>query len=118
MDTQVDDVIDNNLDVIRKFFIGISSCNYLDGRCYRLYLDLDDETVFEDFQTSSQSWIQRNDNTLVEIYRVESYADTPEEGEEWYTDGCDLNDYGFEEFVDKLRNRINDAIAEYTNRRG
>ncbi len=96
-----------NATVLETFFAGIASCDYYDGHCYRLYLDLDDNSISEHMEASENSWLQRDDGSLVEIIRVSGYCDTPED--ERYTDGCDLTDYGYAEWLDMIESRI----AEY-----
>lgn len=112
MTTTAYDIINqaDNIKVIEQFFIGIASCNYYDGMCYRLYLDLDDNSIMESVEASENTWMQRDDGSLVEIARACGYCDTP--ADERYTDGCDLSDYGYAEWLDSLESTISDAIAK------
>lgn len=94
--------------VLSDYFKGIASCDYYDGSSYQLYLDLIDNTLTIHHEASDQSWIQRDDESLVMIYKVSGYSDTPED--ERYTDECDLNDYGFGEFADEIEEKISTAL--------
>lgn len=95
--------------VLVEWFSGIASCEYLDGSSYQLYLDLDDNTLSINQEASDQSWLQRDDGSLVMISKVSGYSDTPED--ERYTDECDLNDYGYGEFVDQIEEKITEVLS-------
>lgn len=95
--------------VLVEFFTGIASCNYYDGMSYQLYLDRDDNTLSIHQEVSNQSWLQRDDGSLVQVECVCGYCDIPVD--ERYTDGCDLNDYGYGEWIDMIEQKIDTALA-------
>ncbi len=107
--TTAQEIIDANESVLVEFFEGIASCNYYDGTSYQLYLDLDDSSLSIYQEASDQSWIQRDDGSLVQIHRVSGYCDIP--ADERYTDGCDLNDYGYGEWVEDIKVAIEQALT-------
>lgn len=112
MTTTAYDIINqaDNIKVIERFFIGLASGDYYDGRCYSLYLDLDDNSITESVEASANTWQQRDDGSLVEIVRECGYCDTP--ADERYTNDCDLSDFGYAEWLDNLESTISDAIDE------
>ena len=99
----------DNQAILLEFFTGIASCDYYDGMSYQLYLDTDDNTLSIQQEVSSNSWLQRDDGSLVQIHAVSGYADTP--ADERYTDGCDLSDYGYGEWIDMIEQQIVQALA-------
>jgi len=99
---------DENQSILVEFFTGIASCDYYDGTCYQLYLDLDDDSLSIHREASDQSWIQRDDGSLICIHKVSGYCDIPEN--ERYTEDCDLNDYGYGEWIDMIEQKISQAI--------
>ncbi|MDX8400822.1 MAG: hypothetical protein R8K20_11345 [Gallionellaceae bacterium] len=101
-------IIENNIGTVVDYFEGVASCDYYDGLCRRLYLDLDDNSISESTEASENTWLQRDDGSLVEIARISGYCDTPDD--ERYTDGCDLMDYGYDVWVGELEGKINAAI--------
>ena len=103
MDTQY--IMARNSKVLRDFFAGIASGNYYNGMSYQLYLDLDDDTIDIKVEASDNTWSQRDDGSLVKLTSVSGYDDTPEA--ECYTDGCDLYDYGFTDWLDSIEEVIN-----------
>lgn len=94
--------------VLVEFFEGIASCDYYDGTAYQLYLDLDDNSLMINREASDQSWLQRDDGSLIKLTSVSGYADTPTD--ERYTDDCDLNDYGYGEWIDQIEASIEQAL--------
>ena len=104
MDTQK--IMEKNSKVLRDYFAGIASENYYNcnGMSYQLYLDLDDDTMDIKVEASDNTWSQRDDGSLVKLMSVSGYTDTPEV--ELYTDGCDLHDYGFAEWLDGIEKII------------
>lgn len=100
---------DANSTVLQRFFEGVASCDYYDGRSYQLYLDLDDNSLIEHMEASDQSWLQRDDNSLIQVLTVNGYADTPE-GERYNKErGDDIMDFGYAEWLDYVEERINEA---------
>ncbi len=106
-------IMENNKEKLAEFFAGIASCNYYDGLSHQLYLDLDDGTIIENTEASDNTWLQRNDGSLVHILNVSGYCDIPED--ERYTDGCDLYDYGYRDWLDDVATKINDLLNESTH---
>lgn len=108
--TTVQSIIDNadNQAALLAFFKGVASCDYYDGTSYQLYLDLRDGSIFENQEVSDQSWLQRDDGSLVRIASVSGYCDIPEE--ECYTDGCSLSDYGWADWLEEIEARIAQAL--------
>lgn len=104
--TAIENIMSNpeNAAIMQEFFIGIASCDYYDGMSHQLYFDCDDNTLSIHTESSSNSWLQRDDGSLVQVDRVNGYCDTPEE--ERYTDGCDLDDYGYSDWLDIIENKI------------
>lgn len=106
---RIDSIMDANEDTLTEFFAGIASCDYYDGTSYQLYLDLDDDTLLIHQEVSDQSWLQRDNGSLIQVLRVSGYCDIPED--ERYADGCDLSDYGQSDWLDQVRDRIAEAIS-------
>jgi hypothetical protein len=104
---RVDAVMRSQSDVLEEYFAGIASGEYYDGSSWQLYLDLDDGSLMIHQEVSSQSWLQREDGSLVQLAEVSGYCDTP--ADERYTDGCDLCDYGYPEWLDMISERIAEA---------
>ena len=102
-------VADQNLAVITEYFKGIASCSYYDGLSYQLYIDADDNTLSIHQEISSNSWLQREDGSLIRVWEVSGYCDIPQH--ERYTDGCDLSDYGFYAWQNELSQRIAEALG-------
>lgn len=107
--TRVEQIMSANEDVLYKFFVGFASCDYYDGTCYQLYLDLDDDTLSINQEASSNSWLQRDDGSLVQISSISGYCDTPEE--ERYTDECSLDDYGYGDWLDEIKEKIEEVLG-------
>ena len=109
--TSAADIIDTdaNQSTLVTFFTGIASCDYYDGTSYQLYLDLDDNTLSINQEASDQSWLHRDNGSLVMLTKVSGYSDTPED--ERYTDECDLNDYGYGEWIDMIEQKITEIIG-------
>lgn len=108
--TRLESILESNEEVLAEFFTGIASCDYYDGMSYQLYLDLDDDTLSIHQEVSDQSWLQRDDGSLVKVLSVSGYCDIPED--ERYSDGCDLNDYGQAEWLDEVSDRIAEIINQ------
>ena len=107
--SKIDTIIDANSQILEQFFVGIASCDYCDGLSYQLYLDTYDKTFSINIEASDNSWLQRDDSSLIQIARFSGYCDTPED--ERYTDECDLSDYGYSEWLDEIRLKIEQAIS-------
>lgn len=99
---------DDNKNILCEFFAGIASDDYYDGNSHQLYLDLNDGKLSIHFEASSNSWLQRDDGSLIQVLEVSGYANTPED--ERYTEGCDLNDFGFEDWLEYVKTQISKKI--------
>lgn len=109
------DIIDSdaNSAVLQTFFRGLASCDYYDGRTYQLYLDSRDGSLSERVEASNQSFVHRDDGSLLLVLAVNGYADTPDD--ERYSDerGDNIMDYGYAEWLDEVEDRINYARAKW-----
>ena len=110
MTTQAQAIVDSNMAVLQEWFEGQASCGHFDGTSYQLYLDLTDNTLLIHHEASDQSWLQRDDGSLIQIERHSGFADISEE--ERYTDGCDLNDYGWGEYQDEIVANIAERLSQ------
>ncbi len=106
------EVIEENAAILESFFAGVASCDYYDGTSHQLYLDLDDMTLFENQEASDQSWLQRDDGSLVQILSVSGYADTPKEERYNAERGDDIRDYGYSEWLEHVEQKIDEVISE------
>ena len=76
------------------------------GYCSRIYLDLNDMTLFESVEANSNSWLQRDDDSLQEVDRDEGWgADLTEEELEWLEEDG-VSDFGFQEWIYELEDKI------------
>lgn len=105
-------IIEKNAQVLEDFFKGLASCDYYDGLSHQLYLDLDDMTLSINTEASDQSWLQRDDGSLVQILRVSGYADTPEDERYDAERGDDISDYGYSDWLEVVEQKIDEAISE------
>lgn len=104
------EIIDQNIAVIEEFFTGIANGNYYNGMCWRLYLDMRDSSIIKSVRVGFDTKVYRNDGSLIEIARAHGYIDTPED--ELFTDGCDLMDFKYGEWLSDLEERIAEALAD------
>lgn len=100
---------DDNADTLNQFFIGIANGSQYDGTSYQLYLDLNDGQIVDNHEASDNSWLEREDGSLVQILTVSGYDDRPQD--ELYNDDCDLLDYGYAEWLDYVEERIEDILS-------
>jgi hypothetical protein len=105
----MNEILENNEKVLREFFVGIASNNYYDGLSHQLYLDLNNNKIFIICEVSDNTWLQRDDGSLLLVAKVNGYSDIPEE--EWYTEGCDLYDYGYQEWLENIELTVEDILA-------
>jgi hypothetical protein len=110
--TRAESILEKNKDVLIEFFVGFASCEYYNGTSYQLYLDLHDDTMFIHQEASDQSWLQRDDGSIIQIDRVSGYCDIPED--EQYQDGDDINDFGYDAFIKNVASLIADALLAWT----
>ena len=101
MDAQQIMAMPDNRVTIREFFTGIASGRYYNWMCYRLYLDLDDNSIYEYVEASENTWQQRDDGSLAEIACVCGYINAPDD---LYSrdEKTSLDDWGYEEWLDGL----------------
>lgn len=104
------EIMEKNEQELKNWFIADVSGNHWDGLSHQLYLDLDDNSIYQITEPSDQSWQQRDDGSLVQIDHHCGYNDIPED--ELYTDGCSIYDYGYEDYLDEMEQLINDAISQ------
>lgn len=99
------EIVNDARDVLDEYFAGIASGDYYDGTSYQLYLDLDTFEIFEFHEASDNTWLQREDGSLVKIYSVCGYSDLPKN--ELYNNEYDsLWDFGYNEWLDELEKKI------------
>lgn len=106
--TRADLIMERNASTLQAFFVGLASCDYYDGMSHQLYLDTDDDSMLDHLEASDQSWLQRDDGSMMQLLRVSGYCDTP--ADERYTDDCDLNDYGYSDWLDQVRGLVSAAL--------
>lgn len=109
IDDVVDIIVAKNEGVLEEFFQGCASCDYYDGLSHQLYLDRDDDTLLINTEASDNSWLQRGDGSLIQVLRVSGYCDIP--ADERYTEGCDLYDYGYADWLDMVKDEIKTALT-------
>jgi len=114
MDAQQIMAMPDNRVTIREFFTGIASGEYYTGMCYRLYLDLNDNSICEYVEASENTWQQRYVGSLVEIACVCGGINAPDDLYSW-DDRTSLDDWGYAEWLDELAIKINDAIKGVSN---
>lgn len=105
------DILDNNSEELVKYYKFFLTGN--GGQTYcRLYLDLDDGSLFESCEASCNTWLQRDDDSLIILHGHNSYgADLNEEELEWLEEDG-VSDFGFQEWID---NEIEPAIEAALN---
>lgn len=85
------------------------------GQCYsRLYLDLIDMTLFESVEPSCNSWLHRDDGSLIEVAHDSGWgADLTDDELAWLEqDG--LSEFGFTDWVnDQLEPLIDAALQNW-----
>ena len=107
--------LDENQAILTEYFIGTVSGEYYDGNSHQLYLDLDDDTLSIYTEASGNSWLQRDDLSLIQIAET-SGSDDGLSADERYTDDCDINDYGYIHWLDMIEDKIAERI-EYAQPR-
>lgn len=108
--TSASEIIESldNQEVLLEFFEGMASGEYYDGTSHQLHFDLDDYSLMIHQEASGNSWIEREDGSLVKIHSVCGYCDTPIA--ERYTDDCDIMDYGYADFVAMIEQGIDGSL--------
>jgi hypothetical protein len=102
------EIMEINEKILTKWFIGGVDGSHWDGLSHQLYLDLDDNSIYQITEPSDNSWQQREDGSLVQIATHCGYDDTPED--ELYTVGCSKYDYGYQDYLVEMEQLINEAI--------
>jgi hypothetical protein len=98
----------DNAAVIETFFKGVASGDYYDGRCYRLYFDADDNSIFQSIEASENSWLERDG--LHELHRVSGYWDGSEE-DRYNDDVHDISDFGWSDWYDMIESKLKSVLS-------
>lgn len=101
------EIIVKNEEVVVEFFHGDVSGHYWNGMCYRLYWDRDDNTFSISIESSSNTWLQRDDNSLVCLWTIEGYETRSED--ELFTEDCSIYDFGYSEFLEQLEEKMEEV---------
>jgi hypothetical protein len=105
----LEEIRDEYISILVEYFEGIVSNEYFDGASHQLYMDMDDMTFFISHEASDNSWLEREDGTLVRILTINAYAN--DEDEEPYNDKeCNLYDYGFAEFIENIKELVSKLL--------
>lgn len=80
----------------------------------RIYLDLHDMSFFEHCETSQNTWIQRDDASLVEIARDSGYGyDLTKEELDWLEEDG-VSNFGYQEWMnDQIIPKVNEALDSW-----
>lgn len=104
-------IIESNKGVLMEYFKGIASGDYYDGNDHQLYLDLDDNIISENTEASENSWLQRDDGSLVKIHSTQGYCDLPDD--ELYNEAeSSIYDFGYSEFLEEIETIIENLEVE------
>ena len=77
----------------------------------RIYFDLNDMSFFEHCEASQNTWIQRNDGSLVEIARDSGYGYDLSEDELYWLETDGVSDFGYEDWMnDQIIPKVNEAL--------
>jgi hypothetical protein len=101
----LDEVFEKNQDVMVDYYINaLIGCK---GQCYtRLYLDLHDGNIFQNTEASSNTWLQRDDDSLVEIDADAGWGyDLNDDDIEHLRNG-NLSDFGYAEWLNQVAENI------------
>lgn len=108
----LDDVFEKNQDVLVEYFRNkLVGCG---GQCYtRLYLDLHDGSIFQNVEASSNTWLQRDDDSLVEIDADSGWGWDLSEDEITHLDVNGICDFGYNDWLCQIAENVRDkAIHE------
>lgn len=89
-----------NSDTMSEWINGVGTNAYGGGSSHQLYLDMDNDSLLISEQPTSQSWLQRNDGSLV---RIASYSN-PDSAE------CEPYDDWEANYRDELETTLQEAI--------
>ncbi len=104
------EIMEKNEQALMDWFICGVDGSHWDGLSHQLYLDLDDNSIYQLTEASDQTWHQRDDGSLIQIDHHCGYGDIPDE--ELYTDGCSIYDYGYQDYLDDIEQSISEAINQ------
>ena len=80
----------------------------------RIYLDLHDMSFFEHCEASQNTWIQRDDGSLVEIARDSGYGYDLSEDELDWLEADGVSDFGYEDWMnDQIIPKVNEALDSW-----
>nr|DAV34453.1 MAG TPA: hypothetical protein [Caudoviricetes sp.] len=101
----LDDVFEKNQDVMCDFFVNsLIGCK---GQCYtHLYLDLHDGCIFQNVEASSNTWLERDDDSLVEIAADEGWGYDLDDDEIEHLRNGYLSDFGYNEWLNQVAENI------------
>lgn len=108
----LDDVFEKNQEVLIEYYKNaLIGCK---GQCYtRLYLDLHDGHIFQNIQASSDTWLQRDDDSLVEIDADAGWGYDLNDDEIEHLLNDNLSDFGYAEWLNQVAENIqNKATLE------
>ena len=89
-------ILDANRTKIEKFFAVMACGSHYNGVCWRLYLDLNDYTLTINREAINQSWLQRDDGSLVRLLQISG-----DNGSQADQLGCDRKDFGLAKWIDR-----------------
>ena len=104
-------IIAKNISVLDELFGSIASGRYYDGLSHQLYYDAYDDSLYVITEASDNSWQQRDDGSLVRVLTVNGYCDIPQD-ERYDEETCDRNDFGWQEWLDDVENRLEALLVE------
>ena len=93
------EIIEKNMSTVEEFFAGLASGEYYDGTSWQLYLYRDDDFLTIHREASDQSWLQREDGSLLLVLKVSGYDDRPLE-ERYNAEEHHLADFGLADWLD------------------
>jgi hypothetical protein len=98
---------DDNAKVLLDFFKNVASGEYGDGRCYRLYYDINGNSIFDHVEASSNSWL--NWDGLHELHREEGYWNGREEDR--YDDEVHyIDDFGWQDWYYMIESQLESIL--------
>lgn len=108
------EIIDNaeNSIVLYNFFKArLIGCG---GQCYsRIYLDLDENRLFESTEASSNTWLHRDDGSLAEITADAGWgADLTDEELAWLEEDG-VSEFGYQDWLDDVVEPAIQAALDY-----
>jgi len=103
----VEEIMKNeaNAAVLEEFFSGLASCDYYDGLSYQLYVDTRNDSLLIHQEASDQSYLIRDDGSLLLVRKVSGYSDLPE-NERYRKKDHLLSDFGYADWLDEIELEI------------